>query len=218
MSSPTSTACSSCWQGRSDEGMAQGLQALTSFEAVALMSPAAPAPPGGTYASRPPQQRRVPRRGPVDPEPVLHHPPPGLAERAARREVEQAFADAPCAVRFLGALPPGALIEPYAASDLLVWPAINEAFGMALLEAQACGLPVLAGASGGVPAIVADGKTGFLVPPGDATAFAAALKAALKSDLPALGAAARAKVAKRHDLPAASANLARVLARLGVKP
>ena len=89
MSSPTSTACSSCWQGRSDEGMAQGLQALTSFEAVALMSPAAPAPPGGTYASRPPQQRRVPRRGPVDPEPVLHHPPPGLAERAARREVER---------------------------------------------------------------------------------------------------------------------------------
>ena len=137
---------------------------------------------------------------------------------AARREVEQAFADAPCAVRFLGALPPGALIEPYAASDLLVWPAINEAFGMALLEAQACGLPVLAGASGGVPAIVADGKTGFLVPPGDATAFAAALKAALKSDLPALGAAARAKVVKRHDLPAASASLARVLARLGVKP
>ncbi len=136
----------------------------------------------------------------------------------ARREVERAFADAPGDVRFLGALPPGALIEPYAASDLLVWPAINEAFGMALLEAQACGLPVLAGASGGVPAIVADGKTGYLVPPGDAAAFAAALKAALKSDLPALGAAARAKVVKRHDLPAASATLARALARLGVRP
>ncbi len=136
----------------------------------------------------------------------------------ARREVEQAFAGAPCDVRFLGALPPGALIEPYAACDLLVWPAINEAFGMALLEAQACGLPVLAGASGGVPAIVADGKTGFLTPPGDAAAFATALKAALKSDLPALGVAARANAVKRHDLPAASAKLARALARLGVKP
>lgn len=141
-----------------------------------------------------------------------------IGDGEARAEVEQAFQDAPCPVRFLGALPPGALIEPYAAADLLVWPAINEAFGMALLEAQACGLPVLAGASGGVPAIVAKGKTGFLVPPGDAAAFADALKAALKADLPALGQAARTKVMRRHDLPAASANLARVLARLGVKP
>ncbi|HWA50653.1 MAG TPA: glycosyltransferase family 4 protein [Dongiaceae bacterium] len=136
----------------------------------------------------------------------------------AQAEVQRAFRDAPCAVRFLGALPPEQLIGPYAASDLLVWPAINEAFGMALLEAQACGLPVLAGASGGVPAIVADGKTGFLTPPGDAAKFAAGLKRALKSDLPKLGKAARAKVARRHDLPAAAANLARGLAKLGVKP
>lgn len=136
----------------------------------------------------------------------------------ARPEIERAFRGVPGDVRFLGALPPGALIEPYAACDLLVWPAINEAFGMALLEAQACGLPVLAGASGGVPAIVADGKTGFLTPPGDAAAFASALKAALRSDLPALGKAARARVARRHDLPQAAATLARVLAGLGVKP
>jgi glycosyltransferase involved in cell wall biosynthesis len=136
----------------------------------------------------------------------------------ARVEVQRAFRAAPCTVRFLGALPPAKLIAPYAASDLLVWPAINEAFGMALLEAQACGLPVLAGASGGVPAIVADGKTGFLAPPGDAAKFAAGLKRALKSDLAKLGKAARAKVARRHDLPAAAATLARTLARLGVKP
>jgi glycosyltransferase involved in cell wall biosynthesis len=136
----------------------------------------------------------------------------------AKAEVQRAFHDAPCEVRFLGALSLDALIGPYAASDLLVWPAINEAFGMALLEAQACGLPVLAGASGGVPAIVADGKTGFLVPPGDAAAFADGLKRALKSDLPKLGKAARAKVKRRHDLPAAAATLTRALAKLGVKP
>jgi len=136
----------------------------------------------------------------------------------AQAEVRRAFRDAPCRVRFLGALPMDALIEPYAASDLLVWPAINEAFGMALLEAQACGLPVLAGASGGVPAIVADGKTGFLAPPGDAAKFADALKRALKSDLPKLGKAARAKVTRRHDLPAAAAALARTLRKLGVTP
>ena len=89
---------------------------------------------------------------------------------------------------------------------------------MALLEAQACGLPVLAGASGGVPAIVADGKTGFLAPPGDAAAFADGLKRALKADLPKLGRAARAKVERRHDLPAAAATLSRTLAKFGVKP
>ncbi len=141
-----------------------------------------------------------------------------VGDGAARPQIEQALRDSAGGVRFLGAMPPGALIEAYAAADLLVWPAINEAFGMALLEAQACGLPVLAGASGGVPAIVAAGKTGFLTPPGDAGAFAAALKAALDSDLEALGKAARARVLRRHDLPAAATRLAQVLAKLGVKP
>ncbi|WP_119303094.1 glycosyltransferase family 4 protein [Dongia deserti] len=136
----------------------------------------------------------------------------------ARSEVKAAFKDAPCGVRFLGKIAPDELVLLYAAADLLVWPAINEAFGMALLEAQACGLPVLAGASGGVPGIVADGKTGFLVPPGDATAFAAALRRAFTCDLPAMGRAARHKVERRHDIAAASATFARTLAKLGVTP
>ncbi len=69
------------------------------------------------------------------------------------------------------------------AADLFVWPAINEAFGMALLEAQACGTPVIAGASGGVPAIIADGETGWLSPPGDVAAFAADVDFALEREL-----------------------------------
>jgi len=137
---------------------------------------------------------------------------------AARREVEGAFADAPCPVEFLGKVAPDKLVPLYAASDLMVWPAINEAFGMALLEAQACGLPVLAGAFGGVSGIVADGKTGFLTAPGDVADFAAGLKRALASDLAALGRAARRKVERRHDIDAASANFARALAKLGVVP
>jgi glycosyltransferase involved in cell wall biosynthesis len=136
----------------------------------------------------------------------------------ARREVQRAFADAPCQIVFLGSIAPDRLAPLYAAADLLVWPAINEAFGMALLEAQACGLPVLAGASGGVPGIVANGKTGFLVPPGDAAAFATGLKRALTSDLTALGRAARRKVKRQHDIAAASATFARVLTKLGVTP
>jgi glycosyltransferase involved in cell wall biosynthesis len=136
----------------------------------------------------------------------------------ARRAVKQAFADAPCRVEFLGKIAPDQLAPLYAAADLLVWPAINEAFGMALLEAQACGLPVLAGAFGGVAGIVADGKTGFLTRPGDVRDFAAGLKRALASDLPALGRAARRKVERRHDIAAASETFARVLAKLGVTP
>jgi glycosyltransferase involved in cell wall biosynthesis len=136
----------------------------------------------------------------------------------ARRAVKAAFADAPCPVAFVGRIAPDQLPPLYAAADLLVWPAINEAFGMALLEAQACGLPVLAGAFGGVAGIVADGKTGFLTRPGDVGDFASGLKRALKSDLVTMGRAARRKVERRHDIAAASAAFARTLAKLGVAP
>ncbi|MEZ5830594.1 MAG: glycosyltransferase family 4 protein [Dongiaceae bacterium] len=132
--------------------------------------------------------------------------------------VKSAFKFAPCGVHFLGRVAPDQLAPLYSAADLMVWPAINEAFGMALLEAQACGLPVLAGAAGGVAGIVADGKTGFLVPPGDAAAFARTLRRALTHDLEAMGRAARRKVERRHDITAASAAFTRVLAKLGVAP
>ena len=61
------------------------------------------------------------------------------------------------------------------ASDLAVWPAYNEAYGMSLLEAQAAGLPVIAGRVGGVPDIVEDGQTGILVDVDDTRAFAQAV-------------------------------------------
>ncbi|HET6622207.1 MAG TPA: glycosyltransferase family 4 protein [Dongiaceae bacterium] len=141
-----------------------------------------------------------------------------VGDGEARRAVKAAFAGAPCPVAFLGRIAPDKLPPLYAASDLLVWPAINEAFGMALLEAQACGLPVLAGAFGGVAGIVADGKTGFLARPGDVGDFARGLKRALKSDLNAMGGAARRKVERRHDIAAASATFARTLGKLGVAP
>src|SRR6266487_4981879 len=50
-----------------------------------------------------------------------------------------------------------------------------EGFGISLVEASACGLPVVAGNSGGVPDAVRDGETGFLVPPEDPAAFADAI-------------------------------------------
>src|SRR3546814_1436926 len=66
----------------------------------------------------------------------------------ARDAVMQAFTWAlPDRVRFLGLVQPEVMPALYAACDLLVWPAVNEAFGMVLLEAQGAGLPVVAGRS-----------------------------------------------------------------------
>jgi glycosyltransferase involved in cell wall biosynthesis len=116
----------------------------------------------------------------------------------------------------LGALGPCALTEALAAADLCVWPAINEAFGMALLEAQAAGLPVVAGRTGGVPDIVEDGATGLLVPIGDAAAFAASVAALLDDPARrrAMGEAARRCVAERHSVEGAAAALGTALAGL----
>ena len=138
----------------------------------------------------------------------------------ARPEVEAAFGDVVARIHFLGRQAPEALPQLYAGADLLVWPAVNEAFGMALLEAQACGLPVLAGAIGGVPAIIHDGsdgkdRTGFLAPPHRPAAFAALLGQALDSDLAAIGRAARRSVEQDHDIVQAGGVLAAALRKLG---
>ena len=94
-----------------------------------------------------------------------------VGDGEARGEVAAAFAALSPRIRWRGALDESAVAAALADSDLFVWPAVNEAFGMALLEAQASGLPVVAGAvagaSGGVGGIVADRETGLLVPPGD---------------------------------------------------
>lgn len=98
-------------------------------------------------------------------------------------------------------------------ADLYVWPAVNEAFGIALLEAQAAGLPVVAGRTGGVPDVIGDGETGLLVPPGDTAAFADAVRALISDPerRRAMGRAAAARVDSRHDMPAARRALGAIL-------
>jgi glycosyltransferase involved in cell wall biosynthesis len=132
-----------------------------------------------------------------------------IGEGSARAEVEAAFAGQEARVHFLGRQEQAGLPDYYAAADLLVWPAVNEAFGMALLEAQACGLPVLAGAFGGVPAIVHDGsadrpRTGWLAPQHAPEAFAGLIEQALHSDLAAIGEVARHSIERYHDIASAA--------------
>jgi glycosyltransferase involved in cell wall biosynthesis len=136
-----------------------------------------------------------------------------IGDGPARPEVAAALAPLGARVSYAGALPPEQMPETLAAADLFAWPAINEAWGMAILEAQAAGLPVVAGRSGGVPVLVADERTGLLANPGDAAGLAAGVAALL--DDPGrrrkLSSAALAKVAAEHDIAAAGDALDRIL-------
>ncbi|MCP4326828.1 MAG: glycosyltransferase family 4 protein [Alphaproteobacteria bacterium] len=115
-------------------------------------------------------------------------------------------------LHFAGALAADALPAIYAAGDMFLWPAVGEAFGMAILEAQAAGLPVVAGDTRGVPDIVT-GSSAILTPVGDADAFADAVTS-LVAD-PArrrrMSRSARDHVASRHDISRAAEILDRHL-------
>jgi glycosyltransferase involved in cell wall biosynthesis len=78
-------------------------------------------------------------------------------------------------VRFLGRVDDASLARLYARAAALVVPNVEE-FGIAAVEAQAAGRPVVAPAAGGTAETVVDGATGVLVPPGDADALAEALR------------------------------------------
>jgi glycosyltransferase involved in cell wall biosynthesis len=81
--------------------------------------------------------------------------------------------------------------------DVVVAPAVNEGFGMTVIEAGAHGLPTVAARSGAFPEVIRDGETGLLVEPDDPVALADALRRLITDpDLRLrLGDAARARVA-----------------------
>jgi glycosyltransferase involved in cell wall biosynthesis len=105
---------------------------------------------------------------------------------------------------------PDAIRAHYEAADLLVWPGVNEGVGMAWLEAQAAGLPVVAEDGPAARALVGGG---LLCPADDPRAFAEAILQAA-TDREALGHAARAHVEAHHSLDAAAAILKSALSEL----
>jgi glycosyltransferase involved in cell wall biosynthesis len=135
----------------------------------------------------------------------------------ARGEVEQLFSRSGARVRLHGQVEDRArLAEFYAEADVFLWPAVNEAYGLVFLEAQAFGCPVLASAYGGVASVVRDGETGVLTPPGDIAAFTAALEALIANPprRQALGASAKRFVAEERGLPQAAERLRSALVPL----
>jgi len=103
-----------------------------------------------------------------------------------------------------------ALPDFFAASDVVVLPSVREQFGQVLVEGMACGLPAVAVDAHGPGEIVADGETGWLVPPDDETALAAALIEAVNDpeERRRRGEAARAGARERYSWPALAARVA----------
>ncbi|TMD52505.1 MAG: glycosyltransferase family 4 protein [Chloroflexi bacterium] len=93
------------------------------------------------------------------------------------------------------------LRDLYRSCDALVIPTLADCFSMAALEAMACGLPVVISAVGGIPEIVRDGQTGFLVTPGDGVQLYKAIRRLLDDRALALamGAAGRRRAEDCYD-------------------
>ena len=122
----------------------------------------------------------------------------------ARLEVEALFAPFGARVRFLDAVDRDALAEIYGQGSLLIWPGVNEAFGMVYLEAQAAGLPVVAQDRPGVRDVL--GPDPFPAPEDGPEALARQIDRLLGDAVlrHQLGDAARARIAARHLMPAAA--------------
>ncbi|CAN7399474.1 glycosyltransferase family 4 protein [Pararhizobium sp. LjRoot255] len=98
-------------------------------------------------------------------------------------------------------------------SALYVWPGCGEAYGLAYLEAQAAGLPVVAQEIAGVPEVVAHGRTGLLTPAGDIDAYAKAIERLLtrNEERLALAGAARIFAGEERSLDRAAVRLGTIL-------
>jgi glycogen(starch) synthase len=107
------------------------------------------------------------------------------------------------AVKFLGLVSDDRLTQLYSECDIVCAPSRYESFGLVAVEGMSFAKPVVACSTGGTVEVVRDGEDGLLVPPGDATALAGALRRLVEGgDLrERLGASARRRFETTFDLP-----------------
>jgi glycosyltransferase involved in cell wall biosynthesis len=108
------------------------------------------------------------------------------------------------------------VLSVHKAFDIFVMSSVTEGLGTSLLDAMACGRPVVATRVGGIPEVVADGETGILVPPRDHLALAEAIVRLLQDrDLrERMGAAGLKRVRERFTSDVMVRNTVRVYQRL----
>lgn len=114
---------------------------------------------------------------------------------------------------FLGAIANEELPPYYAMADVLALPSMPpESFGMVLIEAMACGTPVVASDLAGVRVVVSDGQDGFLIEPGNTDQLRAKIRFLLDNPQQRLemGRSGRAKVEKRYSWSVATEKLEQV--------
>jgi phosphatidylinositol alpha-1,6-mannosyltransferase len=167
--------------------------------------------------------RLVPRKGfDVLIDAVARLPPEvqlavGGAGRDLARLQRRAEAAAPGRIRFLGHVRDDALAPLFASADVFAMPCRErwcgleaEGFGIVFLEAAACGVPVVAGRSGGSDEAVVDGTTGYVVEPGVAAVRAAVERLLLAGDeeRAAMGRAARERAVAEFSYERLASRLA----------
>jgi len=124
-----------------------------------------------------------------------------------KRKISSDLADR---VIFTKPLPHSHLVEYYSDGNIFVFPSVgHEAFGMPIIEAMACCLPVVATRAGGIPEIVEDGKTGFLVERSNSYELADAVLRLLEDDnlRQSMGVAGRRRVVERFTWSRAAENV-----------
>jgi glycosyltransferase involved in cell wall biosynthesis len=101
----------------------------------------------------------------------------------------------------------------YAAGAIYVWPGCGEAYGLAYLEAQSAGLPVVAFDTAGVPEVVDNGYSGILTEEGDDNAYAEAITRLLSNDEERrlMSVNARQHILDKHTFKQASDTLGKIL-------
>jgi glycosyltransferase involved in cell wall biosynthesis len=123
-----------------------------------------------------------------------------LGERRADRSVERMGAATVWIEPYT--LQPAAVARYYQAADVYAHPSRADNLPLTVMEACACGTPVVAANVGGVPELVRDDETGFLVPPADPAALSARLECLLddESRRARLGAIAAERMRRGYDL------------------
>ncbi len=130
--------------------------------------------------------------------------------------MRNAFAPVRNRVTWRGGIAPAHLAGIMRDHDLMVWPAVNEAFGMALVEGACLGLPIVAARTGGVPDELAHGQTGLLVGPHDRHALMRAVRTLLRRPVVRgrMGGNAWRRATGRHGFAAAARKLDMILDEL----